>query len=93
MIFIFCVLFCVFLLDCANYPDSNFSACLAAFECVVTSNSSVTTADYLTTLNLTTNNYILKSSDSEVFELTMSSGFTLIVNEEAVLRIYDLDVC
>jgi hypothetical protein len=92
MIFIFCVLFCVFLVRCANYPDSSFNTCLVGLECVVTSSSSVTTADN-PTLTSTANNYTLKSSDSEVFELTMSSGFTLIVNEEAVLRIHDLDVC
>jgi hypothetical protein len=92
MIFIFCALLCVFLVSCANYPDSSFSACLAAFECVVTSNSSVTTADN-PTLTSTANNYTLKSTDTKQFELTMSSAFTLIVNEKAVLRIHDLDVC
>jgi hypothetical protein len=92
MIFIFCALFCIFLVNCANYPDLSFSACLADLECVVTSNSSVTTADN-PTLTSTIDNYTLKSSDSEVFELTMNSEFTLIVNEKSVLRIHDLDVC
>jgi hypothetical protein len=94
MIYIFYSLFCLFLINCANYPDSTFSVCLAAFECVVTSNSSVTTADNPTTLiSSTTNNYTLKSTDTEIFELTMNSAFTLMVNVGAVLRMHSLDVC
>jgi hypothetical protein len=92
MIFLFCVLHCVFLVSCANYPESTFSACLAGFECVVTSDASVTTADNPTTLT-STSNYTLKSTDDEKFELTMSSAFTLIVNKDVVLRIHDLNVC